>query len=126
MSKRTDAELINILNSPSGDYQQAALEAAKRVIDSRNLSQEQITTAKLEIEQKQTVVEAKANEPLNVFVKILSFIFPGALLLMFAGTFKADGYERKGREMVRWTFYGWAFYGSVIILMIIITYFSIH
>ena len=30
MLKRTDADLINILNSPEGDYQPAALESAKR------------------------------------------------------------------------------------------------
>ncbi len=33
MAQRTDAELIIILNSGPGDYQPAAIDAAKRVFD---------------------------------------------------------------------------------------------
>jgi len=120
MLKRTDAELVKILNSAPGDYQDAALEAAKREFERRSLSEAQVTNVKLEIEQGQRLDEAKANEPLGIIVKILSFIFPGVLVLMLAGTFKADGYERKGREMVKWTLYGMGFYfGFAVIVMIL-------
>src|ERR1700754_2952268 len=100
MRKRTNADLIRILNSAPGDYQPLALEAAKREFESRNLSDGQVTTAKDEIEQKLQLDESKANEPLGIGWKIFAALFPGIIQVMFAGTFKADGYYRKAKEMV--------------------------
>jgi hypothetical protein len=40
MSKRTDAELLAVLNSSPGDYQPLALDAAKTELKKRNLSNE--------------------------------------------------------------------------------------
>ena len=45
MSKRTDSELLKIVSSPEGDYQQLALDAAKRELATRNLSTEQVSIA---------------------------------------------------------------------------------
>ena len=123
MSKRTDVDLIKILNSPEGDYQPAALEAAQREYDKRNLSTEQIVVAEQEIEQKQQTDEFKANEKLSSNGKIFAFLFPGLLLIMFAGTYKADGYDRKAKELLRSTFYGWGFYIGIIILIKVLSYF---
>ena len=117
MRKRTDADLIKILNGPPDDYQPVALEAAKKEFERRNLSDAQITTAEQEIFQKQEVYEAKANAPLSIFPKVFAFIFPGILLFMFAGVYKADGYDRKAKELARWTFYGWGVYAGIIILI---------
>jgi hypothetical protein len=36
---------------------------------------------------------------------------------MFSGTYKADGYDRKAKQLVRWTLYGFGFYFGFIILM---------
>ena len=119
MQKRTDAQLIKILNGPPDDYQPTAIDAAKREFERRNLSEAEITTATEEIEQEQLVDESKANMPLGIFPKIIAFIFPGILLIMFAGTYKADGYDRKAKEMVKWTLLGVAFYVSLVVLMII-------
>jgi hypothetical protein len=117
MRKRKDIDLIKILNGPPDDYQPVALEAARREFERRSLSDVQITTATQEIIQEQEVDEAKANAPLGAFWKILSFIFPGIILLMLAGIFKADGYKRKSKELVKWTLYGFGFYVGIIVLI---------
>jgi hypothetical protein len=120
MGRRTDAELIAILNSTAGDYQPAAMEAAKRVFDSRNLSQEQVEIAEQELEQMHLNEEANANEPLGFGLKILAMILPGILMLMFAGVFKADGYDRKAKDMVKWTLYGVGIYFGLALLIMIL------
>ena len=120
MRKRSDADLVKIINGPPDDYQPVALEAAKREFDRRSLSETQIAAVKEEIVHEQEVDEAKANVPLGVAAKILAFIFPGIILLMFAGTYKADGYDRKARELVKWTLFGFGAYVGFIILMIVL------
>jgi hypothetical protein len=120
MRKRTDADLIKIVNGPVEDYQPAALEAAKREFEKRNLSETEIVAVKQEILQEQAKDEAKANTPLGAGFKILAFIFPGIPLLLMSGLFKADGYDRKAREMVRWTLYGFAGYVCLIVLLTIL------
>jgi hypothetical protein len=82
MATRTDAELIKILNSPEGDYQPAAFEAATKQYTKRNLSIEQITVAEQEIEEQQQKDELKANEGLSSNMKYFAVLFP--MLLFFA------------------------------------------
>jgi hypothetical protein len=117
MRKRADADLIKIVNGPQDDYQPAALDAAKREFERRNLSEEQITIVKQEIKQEQEIDEAKANTPLGVILKIIAFILPGIILLMLSGIFKAEGYDRKAKELVKWTLYGLAFYIGLIVII---------
>jgi hypothetical protein len=117
MQKRTDAELFKILNGAPDDYQPIALEAAKREFARRNLSEHEVATAKQEVEQKQAIDETKANMPLDTGYKIVAFILPGIILLMLSGVFKADGYDRKARELVTWTLYGFGFYIGIIVLI---------
>ena len=119
MRKHTDAELITIVNSPEGDYEPDALEAAKIELKKRNLSEVQITTATQEIEQKKQAKESRANAPLNFFWKVLGFIFPGIILFILAGTFQADGYTRKAKQLTRWTIYGFGFYFGLVLLLVI-------
>jgi hypothetical protein len=121
MRKRTDADLIKILNGPPDDYQPVALEAAKREFERRSLSEVQIAAVKQDIIQEKVIDETKANTPLSVAPKILAFIFPGIILLMFAGTYKADGYDRKAKELLRWTLYGFGFYFGFVVLMLVLS-----
>jgi len=121
MRKRTDADLIKIVNGPLDDYQPAALEAAKREFEKRNLSEAEIISVKQEILQQKEIDETKANTPLGAGLKIIAFIFPGIPLLLMSGLFKADGYDRKAREMVRWTLYGVAGYAGLIILIMVLS-----
>ncbi len=126
MAKRTDAELLVIINSPVGDYQPLALEAANREFEKRNLSNDDIASAVTEIKHKERNVEAKSNEPLNIIAKIVAFLFPGLLVVLFAVAYKAEGYTRKYKEMIRWTLYGLCFYGAfclIVFLMVAIPYY---
>src|ERR1041385_6325161 len=103
MSQRTDAELIQILNGPPDNYQPEAIAAARRAFESRSLSDEKISAANQEIEQQKLRDDIRANEPLSIFLKIIAFIFPGILLLMFAGLYKGGGYDQKAKDLTRWT-----------------------
>ena len=116
MRKRTDADLIKILDSAPDDYQPAALEAAKREFDRRNLSGEQIAAVNQEIAQKEAVVEAIANEPLSTYMKILIFIFPikGPMTALL---YKSDGNERKAKEIKKWSLYGFGFYAALFLII---------
>jgi uncharacterized membrane protein (DUF106 family) len=119
MSKRTDKELVKILTVSADEYQSAALEAAKREFTKRNLSENQLAMAQQAIEQDQKQRAARAAEPLDEVWKLLTFIFPGVLQIIFSGTFKADGYDRKAKELVRWTTYGFGFYAALVVLFFI-------
>jgi hypothetical protein len=110
MFNQTDADLIRIISSEPGDFRPAAVEAAGRELSRRNLSEVLIIAIKQDIEHKQRLDRFKAKQPLGTGLKILSCIFPGIIQLMFAGMFKADGYDRKAKEMLRWTMYGLGFY----------------
>ena len=116
MLKRTDADLMKILNSPAGDYQPAALESAKRELDRRDLSLDEKTFAERAIRQDQESAISQANEPLGILAKLVALFFPGILLIIFSFTFKAEGYDRKAKELRRWTLYGVFLYTGIIIL----------
>jgi len=124
MQKRTDADLYKILNDNPIDYQPAAFEAAEREFKRRNLSETQITAAKQEIVQKQTAVENRANTPLGIIPKIIAFLFPGFLLILFSLAYKAEGYTRKSKELLRWTLYGLGLYLAMIVLSMLTILFS--
>jgi hypothetical protein len=126
MRNNSDAELINILEGPPDNYQPLALESAKREFKRRNLSKGQINTAKQVNVQRSQIDEAKANESLPVIWKILAIIFPGIIQIMFAGTYKADGYERKSKELLKWSIYGGIFYLGLTIFFIIVNTISHH
>ena len=95
MSKQTDADLLKIVTGPPDDYQPAALDAAKKELAKRNLSIDQLTTVKQEIERDRKSKDEKANRPLGTGWKILTFIFPGLIQIIFSRVFKSDGYDRK-------------------------------
>lgn len=121
MAKRTNAQLIAILNSPTGHYQPAAIEAANAEYQNRGLSEEQIVSANKENEQKQVLDDFKANQPLSSNRRFFAAIFPGFVLFAFAGLYKAEGYTRKAKELQTWTIYGWCFYAGIIILLKILS-----
>jgi hypothetical protein len=120
MSQRTDAELLKIVNEHRNDYQPEAVIAAEKELTNRNLSTEQIHEASKENEIKLKIDTAKANTKLGGGWKTLAFIFPGIILIIFSGVFKADGYDRKARELTRWTIYGFGFYIGFAILISIL------
>ena len=116
MSKRSDADLLYIVDGPPEDYQPAALEAAKRELERRNLPAEQINLLTQTNQQKALLAQQKATAPLRTIWKIVAFFLPGILYIAIYGVLRGEGYIRKGRELVRWTFYGFLFYAGLIIV----------
>lgn len=117
MSERTDEELINILFVCRNDYQPEAIEAAEYEFHKRNISLDTIEAVKKELCNVKDKKAAKANMSLQTYWKVLAFLFPGIMNLFFALIFTAEGYEKRTRDMWRWTIYGILFY--LLMLMII-------
>jgi hypothetical protein len=86
----------------------------------RNLSADLLERLAEEIAQHQLENENKANEPLWIGWKVFTFIFPGLFQLFFGMTFKADGYDRKAKEFLSWTIYGYCFYLGLAAVVIIL------
>jgi len=124
MSTRTDAQLLEVINSSPGDYLPLALEAAKIELKNRHLTNEQLALAKDEIKQKQDFEEAQNNEPLSTTGKVLAFIFPRIFSTLLWRTYTADGNKRKYKETVRWQLYGLCFYIVIFLILGAIAYFS--
>ena len=120
MSEKSDGELLKIVNEMRRDYQPDAVEAAESELKSRNLDISQIESALKENELETQAIKNKANEKLGALWKTFAFIFPGILLIIFAGTFKVDGYHRKAKELTKWTLYGFGFYFGIVFLIIIL------
>ena len=110
MSKHSDAELIKIVTGPPDDYQPVAFEAAQKEYAKRNLSERQIEIGKTELEREENDLVAMANQPLGKGFKVLAFVFPGFIYLIFAAALKSEGQLRKAKELGRWTLYGFGFY----------------
>jgi hypothetical protein len=119
MSQKSDAELLKIISAPTGDYQPLALEAAKLELEKRNLTVEELESAKIDLREDEIYIENKANLPLGFIWKVIAFLLPGLLLIFISGGLRSEGYKRKAKELVRWTIYGLGFYiGWVIIVML--------
>lgn len=119
MKQASNAELIKIVTASRNDYQKDAIIAAEAELAIRNLTSSQVEEAKSHILIQQQMDTFKANTPLDVHWKILTFIFPAFLQLILSGIFKSEGYDRKANELVKWTLYGFAFYIGIIILIVV-------
>lgn len=121
MAERTDAELIKILTEQRDDYEKEAVIACENELESRNLNIDEIEIAKKENEEITKKVISKANEKLSAGLKILTFLIPIVLVIIFAGVFKADGYDRKAKELSMWTIYGFGFYFGLALLIMVMS-----
>ena len=80
------------------------------------MSVDQIETAKQKIREKEQSIKDKANMPLGIGWKLLTFLIPGIPNFLIARTLKAEGYDRKWKEAWHWTFYGLGFYIGLFLL----------
>ena len=120
VSALTDLDLLKMLTGPEENYQPAALEAARIEFSKRNISPESLASLKQAIEYEQKILHDRANLPLDVSWKVLTFMFPALIQIILSGTFLADGYDRKAKELVKWTFYGWTFYVGLIAFVVLL------
>jgi hypothetical protein len=117
MKEKSDAELLSIVGEDSGQYQQDAISAAQVELNLRNLSDSQITQFKKENKEKKDIELQKAQMPLDTHYRVLTLIFPAIITIVLSGYFKGSGYDRKAKELVLWTFYGFGFYFLLIFIL---------
>lgn len=120
MSETTDKELVNIVHICAADYQQEAVAVAESELYKRELSILQIDELKREINEDNYRKVCNQEMPLQTYWKVLTFIFPGVLNLVFAMIFTAEGYDKRTKEMWKWTFYGFCFYVAIVFLITMI------
>lgn len=118
MRSKSDEQLIEILTRYRSDFDAAAVEAARDEVIRRDLKHDHLVIVHANVDEKFEHAEAKAAIPLDAGWKVLAFLILGVINLLAAATRKVDGYERKYRELKRWTFYGAAFYLVVILLVV--------
>jgi hypothetical protein len=116
MQETSDAELIKIVTLERDNYQEEAVLAAETELAKRNLTPEQVAAAENINEEQQQIQIRKANTPLDVHWKVLTFIFPAIIQIILSGAFRSEGYDRKARELVKWTLFGFGFYIALILL----------
>lgn len=127
MEKRSDSELLEIVTKLRADYQTEAIDAAELVIKQRDLSTDQIEQAKQEIKKKELILTGRENESLSVGQRILFFIFFwGIIPWAMAGTFKANGYNKKYKDAWRFMKYGLFAFIGLNGLIILIAYLSFN
>ena len=123
MKKRSDSELLEIVNKFKDDYQPEAVEAAMLEIKNRNLSKDDILKAENEILEKEADLIEKESQPLETGQRILFFIFFwGIVPWIMASTFKNNGYNTKYKDAWRFMKYGFLTYLGLIVIMILFVY----
>lgn len=120
MAKRTDDELLQLLTVDRDDYLPDAIIAAQSEFDKRNLPADKIELISKEIAIKKAEAMQKANEPLDVGVKVVTFLFPMVLTFLLSGFYKAQGYDNKSQQLGTWTMLGFGFYIVIIIIVAVL------
>ncbi len=119
MAKRTYAELHEIVVKLRNEYEPEAVAAAEAEVARRNSAGEKIESKENIFRTIKKSIEDKANAPLQIYWKIITLLLPGLLILLFADDLRAEGYERRYKEIWRWFFYGLGFYIGLLILLVI-------
>ena len=120
MAKRTNEELIQILTIEKDNYLPDALSAANTEFEKRNLQNEKINSIVKELSKKKELDDIKSNEPLDSGIKAATFLFPVIITMFLSGYYKAEGYNRKAKDLVVWTLYGFCFYIIIILIAVLV------
>lgn len=121
MEKKDNIELIRITTSEKKDYQPEAIVAAKDELMKRNISASMYEdfTNKVEklIEIEKETENKKLQVPLPKSIKIIAFIFPVLLFFIIGIGLMMFGYQKRGKELCKWTFFGCIFYFTIAMLI---------
>ncbi len=117
MSAKSDSELIEVLKTERHSYRQEAIDAAEAEFRKRNIPEETTLQVQKVAAEKQVVNFAKAEEELDLHWKLFAFLFPWWLLFIFSKKYEVEGYTRKGKELAKFTVYGFCFYIGLVILI---------
>lgn len=119
MKSKPDEALVKIVFLERDFYDADAVVSVEAELKSRNLSDAYIDDLRNSWKEREELKKRKSIEPLGVGVKIWVFIFPILLNFIFAFIYKADGYDRKTKEVWKWTVYGLCFYLGLLLLMLL-------
>jgi hypothetical protein len=117
MAEKSNAELLGMINDDANKYQHDAIVAAQNELSKRNLSASETATAINQYQLERAETDSKSSERLGVQWKILVFLFPAIATIIISLYFRSAGYDRKAKELVVWTFYGFAFYLLSIVVL---------
>ncbi|MCD8031683.1 MAG: hypothetical protein LUF85_12900 [Bacteroides sp.] len=121
MKTKLDEDLVRIIYIEKEDYHPEAISAAETELSVRQLNESHIQQLIDTLEDAKLIKNTKVNEPLTWKVRVWVFIFPFLFNFFLAFIYKADGYDKKTREVWKWTLYGVCFY-CILILLMFITY----
>ncbi len=117
MQSTSTEDLVIIISTKRSDYRQEAISAAEEELKNRNYSFEKMEGYIAKARLLKEIEEERSLQPLDLEYKILAFIFPGIVTLIFSGLFKSEGYDTKASDLVKWTFYGIGFYILLALLL---------
>ena len=121
MKENSDEELIKILTVSRADYQEEAIVAAENELHSRNLSEEKKESYRIVAEENFVRDVKKANEPLGTHLKVLTVIFPMIITFILSGFYKSNVYDKRAKELVMWTIFGFVIYFVIITSLILLS-----
>ncbi len=122
MSNRSYAELLEIVGKLRNDYQPEAVLAAEEELKKRKPPVEIVEPEEKKHKKKKQPVVDIANEPLENYMKVWTFLIPHPNNFITISRLKEEGYLRKAKEMRQWTFIGC---GTVLLIFILITLITI-
>ncbi|MCX6181466.1 MAG: hypothetical protein NT150_06035 [Bacteroidetes bacterium] len=119
MAKNSNEQLLKIVTDLRNDYQPAAIIAAEKEIEKRNLSDLQIQRTKANLDEQKRIENLYAKEELSVFLKVIVFVFPLSALMfkiLFYYDWKKQGKTLKAEQLKNFSLYGVAFYVIITLL----------
>lgn len=121
MAQKDDVELIRIVTAEKNDYQPEAIIAAEEEIKKRNISVSmyQDFAGKIEtlIEIENNREEIKRRLPLQNWIKVVAFLFPAFIFFIIGAALMMFGYQKRGKELCKWTLFGCLLYLLVIFIL---------
>lgn len=121
MAQKDDVELIRIVTAEKNDYQPEAIIAAEEEIKKRNISVSmyQDFAGKIEtlIEIENNREEIKRQLPLQNWIKVVAFLFPAFFFFIIGAALTMFGYQKRGKELCKWTLFGCLLYLLVIFIL---------
>lgn len=121
MSEKDDVELIRITTSERMDYQSEAVIAAEAELRKRNISPSMCQEFAKKVEMLATVEKEKEVEKqrlsLSAWIKVIAFILPFPLFFIIGLVLMLFGYQMRGKELCKWTLFGWIFYFTLIMFV---------
>ena len=117
MALKSNEELYRIITFLKDEYQAEAVAAAEEELKKRNLDPDawKEMAIRSQIHHRYHVV--KATRRLPIIFRILAMLLPGAGLIILGLIFSNKGYDRLFRDLINFTFIGFAAWTAIFITL---------